>query len=89
MQIDGIKISFYRLMNSPIWIDIMRVGWFSLHINSRGHCLQLQNLDVLQSLKFDLILANNEDPDEMLHIEAFNLGLKCLLKLSFTGVQYT
>ena len=29
-------------------------------------------------------LANNADPDEMLHYAAFHLRLQCLLKCSFT-----
>ena len=34
-----------------------------------------------------LIFANSADPDEMLHYEAFYLGVHCLPKLLFTGIQ--
>ena len=33
------------------------------------------------------ILANSTDPDEMLPYAAFHLGLHCLPKYPFTGIQ--
>ena len=39
------------------------------------------------SLKIVLILANSADPDEMLPNAAFHLGLHCLPKYLFTGIQ--
>ena len=35
-----------------------------------------------------LILANSADPDEMQHNAAFHLGLHCLPKYPFRGLQY-
>ena len=35
----------------------------------------------------DFILANSVDPDEMLHKVAFHLGLHCLPKYLFSGIQ--
>ena len=42
----------------------------------------------LQSLKTVLILPNSTDPDEMQHHAAFHLGLYCLPKYPFRGLQY-
>ena len=42
---------------------------------------------VFMSLNFVLIFANSADPDEMLPSAAFHLGLPCLLKNLFTGIQ--
>ena len=39
------------------------------------------------SLMIVFILANNEHPDEMPPYAAFHLGLHCLLKYLFTGMQ--
>ena len=39
------------------------------------------------SLKTLFILANTEDPDEIPSYAAFRLGLHCLLKYLFTGIQ--
>ena len=33
------------------------------------------------------IFANSADPDEMQHFAAFHLGLHCLPKYLFTGMQ--
>ena len=38
------------------------------------------------SMKFVFIVANREDPDEMLHYAAFHLGLHCLPKYLFAGI---
>ena len=39
------------------------------------------------SLKFNFVLANSADPNEMPHIVAFHLGLHCLPKYPFTWIQ--
>ena len=39
------------------------------------------------SLKAALILANSAGPDEMQHHAAFHLGLHCLPKYPFRGIQ--
>ena len=44
---------------------------------------------VVLSLKVVLILANNVGPDEMQHHAAFHLGLHCLPKYPFRGLQNT
>ena len=38
---------------------------------------------------FTLILANSAGPDEMQHCAAFHLGLHCLPKYPFWGLQNT
>ena len=43
--------------------------------------------DVFLSLKIVFILANSADPDEMPHYAAFHLGLHCLPKYLYTGIQ--
>ena len=43
--------------------------------------------DVFQSLKIVFIQANSADPDEMPPYAAFHLGLHCLPKYLFTGMQ--
>ena len=54
-----------------------------------SHGLEFQTEDIFQSLKIILILAHSTDPDEMLHLAAFHLGLHCLPKHPFTAFQYT
>ena len=36
-----------------------------------------------RSLKIVFVIANSEDPDEMVHYAAFHLGLHCLPKNAF------
>ena len=43
--------------------------------------------DVYLSLKIVFILANSADLDEMLPYAAFHLGLHCLSKYLFIGIQ--
>ena len=47
------------------------------------------NYDTLLCLKVVLILVNSTDPDEMQHYAAFYPSLRCFLKNSFRGFQYT
>ena len=42
---------------------------------SRGHRLEFRNKIAFLSLEIVFVLANNEDPGEMLHYAAFHLGL--------------
>ena len=54
----------------------------------RGNLSQnLKKNDVFLSLKIIFILANSKDPDEMQLHAAFHLGLHCLPKYLFTGIQ--
>ena len=39
-------------------------------------------------LKVVFVKAKSADPDEMLHDAAFHLGLHCLPKYPFRGIQY-
>ena len=41
------------------------------------------------ALEIKFVLANSDDPDEILHIAAFHLGLHCLPKYPFRGFQFT
>ena len=53
----------------------------------RGYRSKFLLNDVLLSLKIVFILANSADPNEMLLYVAFHLGLICLSKYLFTGIQ--
>ena len=63
-------------MESSFWFDTMNLGG-SLYIY----------YIIFISLNMILGLANNFDPDEMLHHAAFHLGLHCLSKHLFAGIQ--
>ena len=54
---------------------------------SKGHILKFPNKKLFLSLKIVFVIANSENPDEMLHKAAFHLGLHCLSK--YTNHQYT
>ena len=56
---------------------------------SRGDGLENSKYDVFLTLEIILIIANSGDPDEMQHCAAFHLGLHCLPKYPFRGLQYT
>ena len=74
-------------MDFPIHIDAISMGLPTQVWDCPLCTLRSYNSDVYLSL--NLILANNADPDEMLHFPAFHLGLHCLLKYPFRGLQYT
>ena len=76
-------------MDFPIQIYTIRMGVFIIYF--KGSQVEIFKKDVHFSpcLKIVFILANSEDPDEMLHFAAFHLGLHCLQKYTFTGFQYT
>ena len=61
----------------------MKSGWSIVYIEGSYIGYSFQNKIVFHSLKIDFILAN----DEMLHYEAFHLGLHCLPKYPFRGFQ--
>ena len=46
-------------------------------------------MKVFLSLKVVLIFKNSADSDEMLHFDAFHLGLRCLPKYQIRVLQYT
>ena len=52
----------------------------------RCHWLEFPNV-VLCDV-FCPYLSKSSDPDEMLHSAIFHLGLHCLLKYLFKGIQY-
>ena len=74
------------LMDFLIHINTISMGLPILYFN--GHRKKLNHY-VLLSLKVALILANNEDPNEMQHYAAFHLVLQCLPEYPFRGFQYT
>ena len=51
--------------------------------------MEILTYDVFLSLTIGFTLTNRVDPDEMQHYAAFHLGLHCLPKYSFRGLQYT
>ena len=78
-------------MDFPIHIDIIynndttSLGLSILYFRSHwSKFLKYDNIIVL-FLKVLFILAYNADPDEM--FAAFQLGLHCLSKYLFTGIQ--
>ena len=69
-------------------IQIKAIGWdHPLHV-LRGHRVPYPNYDVFLSLRIVFTLTNSVDPDEMPHYAAFHLGLHCLSKYPFRGLQY-
>ena len=53
----------------------------------KGSPVKFLNYDTIMSLKIVLIFANRADPDETRPCMAFHLGLHCLSKYLFTGIQ--
>ena len=86
------SLSLYQLLN-PFHSD----GLFKMHLYNtygivhfvflRGRRSKFLISDVCMSLKLVFILANSADPDEILHNATFHLGLHCLPKYLFTGIQ--
>ena len=72
-------------MDYPIHIDTisMQLSIFIL----RGCQTKFLKNDVFLSLRIVFIQANSADPVEMLPYAAFHLGLHCLHKYLFTGIQ--
>ena len=60
-----------------------------VHCILRGKRLYFPKNIVFLSLKMDFVRANSAEPDEMPHYAAFHLGLGCLPKYLFKGVQFT
>ena len=54
---------------------------------SLGHTSKFLNFNIFLSPKTVSILVYNEDLDEMPHYAAFHLGLHCLPKYLFIGIQ--
>ena len=57
-----------------------------VHCIIEGSQVIISNCIVFLSPKIVYVLANSGDPDEMLHVAAFHLGLHCLLKYLFRGI---
>ena len=57
----------------------------SLYLSSYN----FQIINFCLSLKIIFVLTNNANPDEVVHCEAFLLGLHCLPKYLFTSILYT
>ena len=55
------------------------MGWSIIYIEMLQVIISPKNIKFF-SLKIHFVLANNADPDEMLHNAAFHLGLHCLPK---------
>ena len=73
-------------MEFSIKPHIIQEGWSILYIEGSQVVIKK---NVFLSLTIDFVLANNADPDEMLHYAAFHLGLHCLLKYPFWGFWST
>ena len=75
-------------MGFPMHVDRISVELPILYFKgSQNFPWDIINYDALLSLNIVFIFANSADPDEMLHYAAFHLGLHCLPKYLFTGIQ--
>ena len=73
-------------MDFPRHSDTISTEWsFSCFKRSQVEIFKLQCNFIPEKCFF--ILANSEDPYEMLSYAAFHLGLHCLQKYMFTGIQ--
>ena len=72
------RLTLCILMGFSMQIYTIRMGMSVIHKWVIGR--NFPNNSVLQSLKVVFTLANNEGPDEMLHIVKFHPSLHCLLK---------
>ena len=72
-------------MDFPIQINTIGEGLSIIYF--MGSHVEISKLEVLQSFKIVLVVANSADPDEMPHYAAFHLGLHCLPKYPFRGFQ--
>ena len=61
-------------MDYPIHIDTMSMEWSIVYFNG-------------SLVKMVFIWVNSADPDKMPSYVAFHLGLHCLPKYLFTGIQ--
>ena len=76
---------FLYLIDYSIHIDT-----FSMELSIsyfKGSQVENYILLLFMSLIIGFILANSADLDEMLTYTAFHLGLRCLPKYVFTGIQ--
>ena len=73
-------------MDFPIQMNAIRMGLSIIYL--RGQRLEFHNYGIF---KFGKIIwtAKSVDPDEMQHYAVFHLGLYCLQKYSFRGIQNT
>ena len=80
-------------MDSSFWFDTINLGLSIVYIYivkyniiwNYNLCITGYNLKniIFLSQKIDFVLANSWDPDEMLLIAAFHLGLHWLQKYAF------
>ena len=62
--------------------DVMRLGWFILHIKGSQVKVQIRCTSVPKDSLF--VLANSIYPDKMPHFVPFHLGLHCLFIVILT-----
>ena len=72
-------------MDYPIHIDSKSMELSILYF--KGLPVTILCNDVFLPLKINFIIANSAETDEMPHYVAFHLGLHCLPKYLFTGIQ--
>ena len=65
-----------------LWTD---GRWTDAGVTGISSPMRVTKNIVFLSLKIDFVLANSEDPNEMLHFAAVHLGLHCFSKYLFMG----
>ena len=68
-------------MDFSINLHTIKSEWSIIYME--GSQVMFSKNIVFLSLKIDFVLANSEDPNEMLHDAAFHLGCHCLPKYLF------
>ena len=68
-------------------VHTIKSGWSNVYIERSQVAVSKNNI-VIISFKIEFVLANSADPYEMLRSVAFHLGLHCLPKYAFYGLQY-
>ena len=78
--------TLFVLMDSSILFDIINFGWSIIHIlrSHRFYC-NFPIISYFFSLKIVFVLGNGADPDEILHLAAFNLGLHYFVNVLIYG----
>ena len=74
-------------MEFSIKFDSVKSGWSIVYIEGLQDTI-LKKILYFFLWRFDFVLANSADSDEMLHYVAFHLGLHCLPKYLFRGFWF-